>query len=421
MKPKKEKKSSFNSVDEDILPIIFSYLHLFDLVRCSCVCKSWNVIISRSRLLHSLYLKQWANEASNSSFDMGRPLNVIIEDLAMQHHRSVLVQGSVYVDQWKGHTSGVGQCRMKMGLILTGVGDKVMRLWSSENYKCMEEYSLSGLTPLVDFDFDESKVVGLTGTRICIWRQHGKRSIFPSHEGTFTKGLCMRYSDPEAVVGCEDGTVRIFDMYSKTCSRIIRMHSSHATCLALGEDQLILSGSAYGGVAVSGLVSDQRVATLKCANLRGVKTLCYNASSQLVTAGSMNGWAACWDLRTMELLWGARVSPNAIYSMQYLRTDKSTLVMGGVDGVVRILDQNTGEILTRCVMEPSKAESTSINSLYGLVERKKVKRITDDETIGDIPLTARPPIKCLAVGMGKVVSTHNTKYIRMWKFNKCEN
>lgn len=33
-----------------------------------------------------------------------------------------------------------------------------MRLWSSENYKCMEEYSLSGLTPLVDFDFDESKV-----------------------------------------------------------------------------------------------------------------------------------------------------------------------------------------------------------------------------------------------------------------------
>lgn len=47
------------------------------------------------------------------------------------------------------------------------------------------------------------------------------------------------------------------------------MHSSHATCLALGEDQLILSGSAYGGVAVSGLVSDQRVATLKCANLRG--------------------------------------------------------------------------------------------------------------------------------------------------------
>ena len=28
--------------------------------------------------------------------------------------------------------------------------------------------------------------------------------------------------DPEAVVGCEDGTVRVCDMYSRSCSRIIR-------------------------------------------------------------------------------------------------------------------------------------------------------------------------------------------------------
>lgn len=30
------------------------------------------------------------------------------------------------------------------------------------------------------------------------------------------------YCDPEAVVGCEDGTVRVFDMYSRKCSQIIR-------------------------------------------------------------------------------------------------------------------------------------------------------------------------------------------------------
>ena len=127
-----------------------------------------------------------------------------------------------------------------------------MRLWSSESYKCLREYSLGDEIPLVDFDFDESKVgfyyadvlsspksehvvtfqilkyqkmllnldymicsfffnfnnkqvclllgifafmqvVGLVGTRICIWRRHGSRSIFPTRAGTFTKGLCMRY------------------------------------------------------------------------------------------------------------------------------------------------------------------------------------------------------------------------------------
>lgn len=33
-----------------------------------------------------------------------------------------------------------------------------MRLWSLESYKCVEEYSVPDTVPLVDFDFDESKV-----------------------------------------------------------------------------------------------------------------------------------------------------------------------------------------------------------------------------------------------------------------------
>ncbi|XP_060964974.1 F-box/WD-40 repeat-containing protein At3g52030-like [Cannabis sativa] len=82
---------------------------------------------------------------------------------------------------------------MKRGLLLTGGGDKVMRLWSLGNYKCLEEYSTPDSTFVVDFDFDEYKIVGLLGTCICIWRRDGARSVFPPYEGTFSKGLCMRY------------------------------------------------------------------------------------------------------------------------------------------------------------------------------------------------------------------------------------
>lgn len=139
----------------------------------------------------------------------------------MEHHRLSLQEGPIDIAQWKGHSTGVNQCRMRMGLVLTGVGDKMMRLWSLESYKCVEEYPVPDPISIVDFDFDESKIVGLLGTRICIWRRNGKRSIFPS-SGIFVKGLCMRYYDPEAVVGCEDGTARVFDMYSRKCSRIIR-------------------------------------------------------------------------------------------------------------------------------------------------------------------------------------------------------
>ncbi|RVW40802.1 F-box/WD-40 repeat-containing protein [Vitis vinifera] len=231
------------SLAHDILCMIFVLLDLFDLVRCSAVCKSWNKVINKSKLLQILYHKQQGGSIgpSSTSHCSEKPLKVCIEQLAMEHHRLSL-QGLIDIEQWKGHSVRAGQCRMKMGLILTGVGDKMIksywslvstvcldgglnvavRLWSLESYKCLEEHFLPNLAPLVDFDFDENKIVGLIGTRICIWRRNGKRSIFPSREGTFMKGLCMRYIDPEAVVGCEDGTARVFDMYSRKCSRIIR-------------------------------------------------------------------------------------------------------------------------------------------------------------------------------------------------------
>lgn len=34
-----------------------------------------------------------------------------------------------------------------------------MRLWSVKSYKCLEEYSVPDKARLIDFDFDESKVI----------------------------------------------------------------------------------------------------------------------------------------------------------------------------------------------------------------------------------------------------------------------
>ncbi|XP_044493977.1 F-box/WD-40 repeat-containing protein At3g52030 isoform X2 [Mangifera indica] len=344
-------RAKIESLDRDILCTIFSSLGLFDLVRCSLVCKSW-----------------------------------------------------------------VDQCRMKRGLILTGVGDQVMRLWSLESYKCVEEYSIPSRVSLVDFDFDESKIVGLIGTRICIWRRNGAMSVFPPREGTFLKGLCMRYFDPEAVVGCEDGTARVFDMYSRQCSRIIRMHAAPVTCLSLSEDQLIISGSSSGSVTISGHSSDQRVAKLGSNNSTGIKTLCYNPRSYQVFAGTTAGYALCWELRTMKPLWETRVSPNVIYSLQHLQHDASTIVVGGIDGVLRVLDQNTGEVLSSCVTDISTVSSSSENKSPA-IERKRGVRLSKDTLIDRIPRSTRPPITCLAVGMKKVVTTHHNKYIRLWKFD----
>lgn len=336
-----------------------------------------------------------------------------MREWAIQRHQSSLREGDVQVDQWKGHSIGVNQCRMKMGLILTGVGDKVMRLWSAESFKCLGEYAIPHAVSLIDYEFDESKIVGLIGTRIGIWRRGGQRSIFPSREGTFPKGLCLRYLDPEAIVGCEDGTVRVFDMYSRKCSRIIRMHSAPVTCLSLSSEQLIFSGSSLGSITISGLSSDERVATLRPHDRIGIKTLCFNPGSNLVFAGCASGYASCWDLRKMGVLWERRVSPNVLYSLGHMQYDTSTLVVGGIDGVLRVLDQSTGELVSSYIMEQPVASASS----SGGIEKRKGRRLSEDAQIDSIPRAARPQITCLAVGMKKVVTAHNEKQIRLWKFH----
>ncbi|KAG5539109.1 hypothetical protein RHGRI_019609 [Rhododendron griersonianum] len=435
-------RTTVHVLSHDILCILFSFLDLLDLFRCSCVCKSWNTIISKSKLLQILYCKQ--QQSSPSSFDMSisseRFLKKHLQRSAIDRHRSSLQQGPIDVSQWKGHSVGVDQCRMKMGLILTGVGDKVMRLWSAENYKCLDEYSLPDKAPLVDFDFDESKNsylrivckaswyywlicnLHILVCRLLVWLglvfaygdAVGKEIYFPHVKACLQRVYAC---DPEAAVGCEDGTVRLFDMYSRKCSRIIKMHAGSVTCLALSDDQLIISGSSLGRVTLSDLSSDQRVSALRSTDSGGIRTLCFNPSSHLVFAGSTAGYASCWDLRTTRTLWNVRVSPNVLYSMNHMRGDKSTLVVGGIDGVLRFLDQDTGEVFSRCIMNESNI-SNSLRDSHGVVQIKKARRLSEDTRIDLIPKTCRPSIRCLAVGMQKVVTTHNEKNIRIWKFNR---
>ncbi|KAL2330744.1 hypothetical protein Fmac_018325 [Flemingia macrophylla] len=415
IKKRRQNPTTILSLDSDIVSIILAFLDMFDLVRCSLVCKLWNAIVD-SRSLREYYERKMKNSSIAGSSEFTKaPLRVILREVAMEQHKSALQCGDFYVDQWKGHSSAVALCRMKRGILVTGMGDKVIRLWSLDSYKCIEEHSVPNMLSLVDFDFDESKIVGLVGSHLCIWRRNGKRSIFPLLEGKFVKGSCMRYFDPEAVVGCDDGAIRVFDMYSRSCSQIIRMHHAPITCLCLSGDQVIVSGSTSGSITISDPSSVQQVATLRSSDARGIRTLCCNSASQLLFAGSAVGCTYCWDLRTRKLLWSHRVSPNVIYSLQHMQSDTSTLAVGGIDGILRLLNQNDGSIVSGCAVE-DKLLST-FQSSSGSIQIRKGRRLPDYINVDLIPRTGRPSITCLAVGMKKIVTTHNTSDIKVWKFN----
>ncbi|KAL7083647.1 hypothetical protein ACP275_14G176100 [Erythranthe tilingii] len=402
-KRRRAPKTTVEALGNDVLNMIFTFLDLAHLIRCSAVCKSWSTVIRKLKLLQIQYHKQQqadfgsVSDVSNLS---ETSINRQMEQLAMDRQRLSLQEGPVDVFKWKAHS--------------------VMRLWSAESCKALDEYRLPDKAPLIDFDFDEGKVVGLVGTRVCIWRRVGTRDLFSSREGLFTRGLCMRYVDPHAVIGCEDGKVRVFDMYSRKISQIIKMHPGAVSSLSFTDEQLIVSGSSLGSISISDLSSDQHIATLETTGSSGIKTLCLSPSSYSVFAGSSAGYASCWDLRTLRRIWETRVSPNVLYSMHHLNNDKSTLVVGGIDGILRIVDQNNGRVISRCILDENRNISnrrpTDNNNKKGLlVERKKGIRLSEDERIDLMPNL--PPIQCLAVGMQKVVTAHNDTDIRVWKFS----
>ncbi|KAJ0797439.1 putative transcription factor WD40-like family [Helianthus annuus] len=408
------------ALNDDIMCSVFSFLDLVHLIRCTAVCKSWSGVIDKSKLLQILCCKQ--RGFLGGDFDLPtsseRTWKSKLRDLAISQHRSALHTGHVDIYQWKGHSDGIDRCKMKMGLVLTGGSGKVLRLWSVERYKCLAEYSLPQTGSLIDFNFDESKVVGLVGNRICLWRRNERRSIFTSQSGQFPKSACMCYVDPEAVVGCEDGRARVFDMYGRKWSRIIKMHTGPITCLSLSDDQLLIGGSSFGHIALSDLSSDQQVATLKTNDFAGLTTLCYNSRSHIVFSGSSSGRASSWDLRMMKQLWEARVSPNIISSIQHMRDDISILAVGGIDGVVRLVDPQNGDFLSNCIIYESSRKLNSLETSNSIVTRKKGLRVSEDARFDLMPRISRPSISCLAVGMQKVVTTHADGYIRVWKFSK---
>ncbi|KAK9056087.1 hypothetical protein SSX86_027175 [Deinandra increscens subsp. villosa] len=408
------------ALSDDTICIVFSFLDFIQLIRCTAVCKSWSRVIDKSKLLQILYRKQKGIFGGDLDISTSseRTWRSKLQDLAISQHRSSLHAGSVDIYQWKGHSDGIDKCKMKMGLVLTGGSGKVMRLWSVERYKCLAEYYLPQTGSLIDFNFDESKVVGLVGNNICLWRRNERRSIFSSQKGQFPKSYCMCYVDPEAVVGCEDGRVRVFDMYGRKWSRIIKMHSGPVTCLSFSDDQLLIGGSSFGHISLSDLSSDQQVATLKNNDFADLTTLCYNSRSHIVFSGSRSGRASSWDLRMMKQLWEVRASPNFISSIQHMRDDTSILAVGGIDGVLRLVDQQNGDFLSNCIIYESSRKSYRSETSHSTVTRKKGLRVSEDARFDLMPRISRPSISCLAVGMQKVVTTHADGYIRVWKFSK---
>jgi hypothetical protein len=105
------------------------------------------------------------------------------------------------------------------------------------------------------------------------------------------------------------------------------------------------------------------------------------------------------------------------------------LAVGGIDGVLRVVCQRSGDIIRSFITDAGHPTQSSSrlqaekkharleeSSPRQQVEKKNAREIAPDARLDNIPTNQRPPITGLSVGMRKIVTTHGENYIRVWKF-----
>ncbi|KAL6565628.1 hypothetical protein OROHE_004683 [Orobanche hederae] len=101
--------TTIDALGNDVLCMIFSFIDLVQLIRCSAVCKSWGAVINKLKLLQIQYHKQQQTK-SGSSLDAPsfseRLINIQMEQLAMERQRLSLQEGAIDIFQWKAHSVG---------------------------------------------------------------------------------------------------------------------------------------------------------------------------------------------------------------------------------------------------------------------------------------------------------------------------
>ncbi|MCO5569990.1 hypothetical protein L7F22_023705 [Adiantum nelumboides] len=330
--------------------------------------------------------------------------------------KTLLMFGSVLVKERRGHSKRVECCRVKMDTIVTGSSDGVVHAWSSTTLECLATYIVSNKGRVVDLEFDENKILAIAATEIYVWNRE-KGSLLRHIHGHNQSLHSMFYVDPKVVVGCSDGTIRVFDIYSGQCGRILRQHADRVTCIVVDvSSSVLMSGSADGTVELCDYITSQKICCLLPSSPPQEVHCLHLLSCQSILMGcTSRGCVYAWDIRKHKLLWTVRVGPSSVTSLHSPSYDASTLVTGDINGVITILDTSSGAVVRRLAVAHTKQDSLDKSKRSSVAA--ELARADISLPSKGIPSNIRSPILCLKAGMTRIVTSHPDGMIRIWQFS----
>jgi WD40 repeat protein/DNA-binding CsgD family transcriptional regulator len=248
----------------------------------------------------------------------------------------------------KGYTRGVFALAFSPDSeILVSAQDNQIHLRDLQNFKCYQLRGHQGRIRSVAFSSDGTLASGSADRQIKLWDMQNvsdakEIATLKGHENWVWSVVFSRDGETLASSG-EDNTIRIWNVKTLTCIRLIPGHSQWVCAIAFSpDDQTIASGSADSTVKLWNVKTGECIRTLK-----GHKDLVYSVAFSpdgTLATGSEDKTIKLWNPITGECLHTLRQHTQQVYSVAF-SPDGKMLASGSGDSTVKLWQLETGALL----------------------------------------------------------------------------
>jgi serine/threonine protein kinase len=153
-------------------------------------------------------------------------------------------------------------------------------------------------------------------------------------------GVSFSPGDRTLAMAIEDGTVKLWDLETKTVTATLAGHQAGAWTAAFSRDgSLLATASDDNSARIWDLATNQAVKTLPTA--AAARAALFDRGAQEIFTGDRQGHIRVWNVATGTEV-RAWQHPGAVYALA-LAPDGKTVASAGTDRVVRLWDTRTGQ------------------------------------------------------------------------------